>query len=128
MMDLDLEKVKLNPFIDNYLKTICGSGGYGTKGSCKWGLVSFDDVGLQHPKVYTSTTYGNKSLDVLYLGSGGSGGEYDYGCNGGGAIKIIANNIYIDDKSGIYCNGNKVNTECGCGSGGSVVVVVQYIL
>eukprot|EP00490_Sorites_sp_Unknown_P014239 CAMPEP_0114664390 /NCGR_PEP_ID=MMETSP0191-20121206/28745_1 /TAXON_ID=126664 /ORGANISM="Sorites sp." /LENGTH=209 /DNA_ID=CAMNT_0001906455 /DNA_START=114 /DNA_END=740 /DNA_ORIENTATION=- len=42
------------------------------------------------------------------------------GGNGGGAIKIICNELSIDNTSGIYCNGGNGNGNSGGGSGGSI--------
>ena len=87
-----------------------GGGSYGTK--CENG----------------GEIYGNETIDTLYLGSGGAGGKASYGCQGGGAIKIICKSIHIGINAGIYCNGNGLNGEyCGGGSGGSIYIKSQNI-
>ena len=59
------------------------------------------------------------------MGSGGSGGTYYSGGNGGGAIKIVCNSIEMERTSGIYCNGSNGDKfyDTGGGSGGSIYIV-----
>ena len=53
--------------------------------------------------------------------------KYVNGGNGGGAIKIICNQLSIDNNSGIYCNGGNGNGYSGGGSGGSIWIVCNTL-
>ena len=92
-----------------------GGAGYGTKG-----LSQYDNI-------YGGPTYGTNTLDKLYLGSGGGCDLIYNGGSGGGALKIEANNIIINDTAGIYCNGSYNGYNGGCGSGGSIYIISKSL-
>eukprot|EP01084_Bolivina_argentea_P142877 250968_1 len=102
-------------------------GGYGSKG--------INGTGALHG--YGGLIYGNNTLSVLHLGSGGGSGYYfdemsntlrsHKGGSGGGAIKIkCLGNIIMENKSKILCNGNKgKGSMSGGGSGGSIHLICK---
>ncbi|MCE1248227.1 MAG: hypothetical protein LWY06_16425 [Firmicutes bacterium] len=96
-----------------------GGGGYGTAGE------NGDSQGGE--------TYGSRTLDVLYRGSGGGGAYvspiYIKGGNGGGIIFISANSIVIQGNGIIEANGmdgSEVTYGAG-GSGGSIYLRANNI-
>eukprot|EP01084_Bolivina_argentea_P260175 439274_1 len=92
-----------------------GGGGYGSKG--KDGLKYVDRGG---------NIYGNEQLSILHLGSGGGGDTFDNGGSGGGALKIhCLGDLILKEDAFISCNGGKSGLDGGCGSGGSIHIIVN---
>ena len=98
-----------------------GGGGFGS-----WG--SNGDIGAG------GTSYGDRELTELHMGSGGGGGGFDderslnveiFGGNGGGCIKIICNKMIIERFGGIHCNGGNGTMNSGGGSGGSIWIICK---
>ena len=107
-------------------------GGYATKGDIAYYDFSLihrnGSVSNHHQRLYQSggNRYGDIKLTVLHLGSGGGGGPYDSGGAGGGAIKILCfGNIILKSISRITCNGIQSNGDGGCGSGGSIHIIIR---
>jgi len=88
-----------------------GGGGYGTRGESNTALRRLQNGG---------DVYGDETLSVLHLGSGGGGGFGQVpGGNGGGAIKIECVRLRVDGE--IKCNGGHcIQYTSGGGSGGSI--------
>eukprot|EP00490_Sorites_sp_Unknown_P029670 CAMPEP_0114658388 /NCGR_PEP_ID=MMETSP0191-20121206/15653_1 /TAXON_ID=126664 /ORGANISM="Sorites sp." /LENGTH=227 /DNA_ID=CAMNT_0001880271 /DNA_START=581 /DNA_END=1261 /DNA_ORIENTATION=- len=115
-----------------------GGGGYGTRGdngeTLKYRSNTFNGgIG--------GDTYGDPSLKVLHLGSGGGSGHpsYNYngykGGNGGGAIKIITDKLVIEKNGWIICDGESGSfvrrqplvSGNGGGSGGSIHIICEQL-
>src|ERR1035441_4747874 len=97
----------------NYSGTGAG-GGYGANGTSSYN--NFCVCGANG-----GGTYGNASIDTVYLGSGGGGDViYPSGGNGGGAILITGGNIRLDGR--VQADGT--TTGGGGGSGGSIKLMV----
>ena len=96
-------------------------GGGGTNTGGGYGTVGHGFGKVKHG----GSTYGNKRLMPVYLGSGGGGGSLHHGTNGGGAIIInCKNEIIVGVDASITANGGyRIGIDAkshGCGSGGSI--------
>eukprot|EP01084_Bolivina_argentea_P011624 21725_1 len=100
--------------------TASGGGGYGSKGK---GADTYyypgGAISAPHAKGSLSggDVYGEKTLNVLYHGSGSSGA--DGKSYGGGVVELIAERLI--NKGSIRCNGR------GGGSGGSIKLQAKFI-